>query len=60
MDIQGVIWGVHGHTGVIFDVLGRTGGYLGCPGEGAEVPTNGQKGPQPAVFLVYTILEEYC
>ena len=32
------------YRGVIWDVHGLTGGYLGCQGEGAEGPTNGPKG----------------
>ena len=41
------------YMGVIFDVLGRTGGYLCCHGEGAEVPTNGPQelGMSPRIIL---------
>ena len=45
MDIQGGHLGCPWtYRGVIWDVHGHTGGYLGCQGEGAEGPTNGPKG----------------
>ena len=61
MDIHGdhlgcprLPWGVHGNTGGSYG-MGVIWTYrvvrLGCHGEGAEVPTNGPKGPQPSAAL---------